>query len=171
MVDIIKAIALEGHDSELYGCLTEDQCHWLESHPAANQALWTFGGVESSRLFSICQWNGDPGCFALLERPDVTETGDGFIHWGSFVCRAHVICISALAFVRYEFMQFYASVALNNWMWIRHPADPHLHRLAYVRGYGGKSTDDPQWQQLRDGYYLWAEDGLTFVRDVVRRIQ
>ena len=163
-VVMITEIGLDGHDSELFSFLPEAYKEQLRKHPAANVPLWTFGDTtKDGALRSVPMWNGFPGCLAWTEKPHVEPCNDSdkFVSYRGFVCRCNLVQVAALALVRHYYSQGY-SVALDDELWLT-ACDPQLTRLSYIRGWGGKSTGSPEWQEMLPVHFDWALEALERV--------
>lgn len=161
---MIDRIGLDGHDSELFSFLPEAYKEQLQKHPSANVPLWTFGDTtKDGALRSVPMWNGRPGCFAWTEKPHITPCSDSdrYVNYRGFVCDNELIQVAALALVRYYYVQAY-SVALDDQMWLT-ACDPTLTRLSFIRGWGGKSTASPEWQEMLPVHFDWALEALERV--------
>ncbi len=146
---MIELLCLEHHNSELFSFLDPQCVSKLREHRAANVPLWTFGDTIEGKLRSVSVWNGPPFSFAWTAKPTVDRSA-GWSHYGSFTCADSLIEVSAITLVRHYFVQGYPC-ALDLVPWIR-PADPTLQRLRYIRGYGGKSVDSPEWLKCKRSF-------------------
>lgn len=149
----LTELALAGHDSEAFSFLGADYIEQLTGHSAARVPLWTVGSQADGKLTSASMWNGI-GCLAWTAEPNYEREAGGWIRLGSFVSRDEMLTVEALVLLRLLFGSGYRCT-LNGWHWIDQPADPTLERLAFVRGYGGRSTDDPDWAILKAQYFDW----------------
>lgn len=168
---MITQISLHGHDSELFSFLDEQFIQQLQSHPAANRPLWTFGSVRKQHindcavdvLSSIPMWNTNPSCLAWTAVPDVAPFPNSrFRSYKGFTTDDPLVEVSALALVRQLFGNGY-TCALDDRQWIDTPADRQLERLIYIRGWSNKFHASPEWQKLKAQYFDWCLNALELV--------
>lgn len=163
MSDLITAIALEGHDSELFAFLDAAYRQELLTHPAGKKPLWTFAETgECDELRSVPSWNTVPSCIAWTDIPPV-HSESGWQNYRGMVTRDTLYRVQALALVRYFFVQGYTCL-LDDQPWIEQPADPGLERLGYIRGWDGRDRMSDKWKAMQTYYFDWAFRALERLR-------
>lgn len=159
-----NGIQLTGHDSELFSFLDKAYVEQLQSHTHADVPLWTFGTLNqhSQQLISVTMWNGEPGCFCWSVFPAFNRDEYGWATHNGFTTKDDIISVRALDLVRYFFVHGYTA-SLNRSRWISEPGDRTLERLRYIRGYGGFSTNMPEWDVMKAEFFDWALRALDTV--------